>query len=721
MKLNSNKAPVEISGGGSQSSFSIAMNGKAFRVLSDQMYQNKIGSIVREISCNAVDAHIMAGTPELPFRIHLPDAFEPWFSVQDFGIGLTPDAIESVFTVYFASTKDTSNDTVGAFGLGAKTPFSYTDQFTVTSVVDGVKRMYSAFIMESGIPSIKEMDCSKTTECNGVEIKMSAKREDYNKFASEVSEQLKFFKVKPVVVNTASQFKFQPVSLDVVIDTKNVAITNTAAGYGQAWASLIQGQVGYPLDINQLREKISAENKRLLDALSGSQVRFYFNIGEIGVTASREGVEYNKSTIANINKKLDAVRVELTAYIEGKIKAFATSYEKATFLNSSQAILKLARASGISIPNVKANNSGYYFFDFSDLMLDPKNKNSYGQSIALGTVKAWVHGKSIRETTQAVITPQGNSGETYIVFRDTNSKPNIRAKHYLSTLGNKCNRLLEIDMLDNDTIDDKFIANLVTALGGYDKIKRLSEIDPPAKVTVAADGTKVRGAYSRPTYYSYNSEAGTNVRAWGKEFDDLDEIEDDYVYVVIDDMAMAYDDQTLITGKYASLARVNGNKCLPLIGVRVNDVKKLNGVKNVVPLADYINTSIVKMRDDMKLRIKWKHAVIGNAINNCVHQSLKDAKVQKELNAVANKISITKMLSLATRMGGRLHEHDNRLYYIGELMGWDSVKFASKYDTRIKKCYDSMMVRYPLLKAYSDWSVRSHITPEHLAKYVSVM
>ncbi len=342
MKLKSSNNTVEINGGGEVTSFSIAMNGKAFRVLSDNLYQNKIGSIVREISCNALDAHIMAKKPDVPFVIHLPDNFEPWFSVQDYGIGLTPDAIKTVFTKYFESTKDNDNQAVGAFGLGAKTPFSYTDQFTVTSVVDGQKWVYNAYITESGVPSISEMDSGATTDPIGVEIRMSCKREDYKRFADEVATQLRFFKVKPGILNNAG-FRFKDVSTNLVIDSRNVAISSDNAGYGDAWAHVIQGSVGYPLDLSQVNDKVSADNKRLLSTLNGTQVRFYFNIGEIGVTASREGIEYNKHTIASIERKLGMVRIELTKYINDQLVNLKTPYEKAAFLNSSPAINKLAR------------------------------------------------------------------------------------------------------------------------------------------------------------------------------------------------------------------------------------------------------------------------------------------------------------------------------------------------------------------------------------------
>ena len=98
MFINTKSSPVEISSSLGTSSFSIAMNAKAFRVLSDTLYQNKIGSIVREVCCNAVDGHTANGNMDQPFEVHLPDHFEPWFADKDFGIGLTPDAVVTVAT-----------------------------------------------------------------------------------------------------------------------------------------------------------------------------------------------------------------------------------------------------------------------------------------------------------------------------------------------------------------------------------------------------------------------------------------------------------------------------------------------------------------------------------------------------------------------------------------------------------------------------------------------
>jgi len=168
LKLTTQSSPVEVQGGNNTGSFTILFNSKAFRVLSDTLYENKIGAIVREISCNANDAHVQANKADQEFIIHLPDNFEPWFSVRDFGKGLSASDIKNVFTVYFASTKDQSNECTGMLGLGAKTPFSYTDQFTVTSYQNGICTIYSAFITESGVPNIIEMYSSESTEPSGV-------------------------------------------------------------------------------------------------------------------------------------------------------------------------------------------------------------------------------------------------------------------------------------------------------------------------------------------------------------------------------------------------------------------------------------------------------------------------------------------------------------------------------------------------------------------------
>ena len=714
MKIDTVKAPIEISASsGVAHQFTIAMNAKAFKVLSDSLYQNKIGSIVREVSCNALDAHIMADKADLPFVIHLPDSFEPWFSVQDFGVGISPNAMFTVFCKYFESTKDDSNNQIGAFGLGAKSPMAYTDQFTVTSITDGMKRMYSVFVAETGLPSIIEMDVSDTDEGNGVEIRMSAKREDFSKFASETATQLRFFKVKPTVLNAASSFAFKAISQDLAIDSEHVAICNTGAGYGDAWAHIIQGNVGYPLDVSQLNDKISKENAALLQALNGAQVRFYFNIGDIGVTASREGVEYNKHTIANIDAKLTASRVILTDYITQQLTGFETDYDKALFLNSSESIGRLARGADITLANVKYNHNKYYF-DFSSVFLHKTKKNGYGSPLTVGIVKRWSQGRSSRESAHANLTPTQNANVQF-VLRDTNNRPNMRAKHLLETNGGS---LMEITMHDeSDGFTDEFIQELTTAIGGYNKIVKLSEVVLP--VSLGVDGQKVRtNNYTRPTYYAFKTGTSQWIRQWERMFDDLDEMEDDYAYVVIDDMLVKEGRDIAAIAAYSTYKGID-NAAHRLIGIRESDLKKIAGMTNYIPLQQYIVDVKNGHADNTKMKIAFKRLKAGEAVFDIVNRSLFDQDLLEALNLDAPDAPATRLLTFAASRY-RDNVDGKRLQALGTFMGWPDT-LSAKSIKCLNKCWDEIKIRYPLLEAYNDWSVRGKIAPSHIAKYLNVM
>ena len=178
-----------LSGVSAVSSFSIKASAKAFDILSSGLYANKIRAIVRELSCNAYDSHVAAGKGSVPFEVHLPNQYETYFSVKDFGVGLSHEDVVNIYTKYFESTKTDSNDYVGALGLGSKSPFSYTDNFSIIAVKDGICGIYSAFVNDEGVPSVALLSTSRTTEPNGVEVKLTVvNRDDMYKFQNEAVE-----------------------------------------------------------------------------------------------------------------------------------------------------------------------------------------------------------------------------------------------------------------------------------------------------------------------------------------------------------------------------------------------------------------------------------------------------------------------------------------------------------------------------------------------------
>ena len=175
MKTVVERNKIQRMGVQTEGNFRIKATGKAFRILSDGLYSDKITAIIRELSCNAYDAHVEAGNLDKPFAIHLPTQFEPHFSLRDYGVGLSHDDVIQVYTTYFESTKTDSNDYIGCLGLGSKSPFSYVDNFTIVSYFNGEKRTYNAFMNEEGIPSIALMSTAKSKEHNGIEVSFAVK------------------------------------------------------------------------------------------------------------------------------------------------------------------------------------------------------------------------------------------------------------------------------------------------------------------------------------------------------------------------------------------------------------------------------------------------------------------------------------------------------------------------------------------------------------------
>jgi hypothetical protein len=74
-----------------------------------------------------------------------------------------------MYTTYGESTKSSSNAYIGAFGIGAKSPFAYTDSFNVTAYQNGKGRAYSMFV-EDGAPQMTLMGEFETDEPSGLEV-----------------------------------------------------------------------------------------------------------------------------------------------------------------------------------------------------------------------------------------------------------------------------------------------------------------------------------------------------------------------------------------------------------------------------------------------------------------------------------------------------------------------------------------------------------------------
>ena len=306
MKLHTENTIVEQIGNVTEAQgFKMRSSRKAFKILSD-LYSDKPLAIVRELGCNAHDSHKKAGV-NAPFHIHAPNALEPWITIEDYGTGISHEDITNIYAVYFESTKTDTNDEIGCLGLGSKSPFCYTDNFTITSNYDGVKRIYNAYFNETTMPTIALMSTEATTEGNGIKIQIPVKPEDFSNFHNAIKKSFRFFDVRPTISGASVVW-----DEETPILSGNDWVVYKTLGYNEAFA--IMGGVPYPLDCY----KLTQENRAIVQR-SGLVLKF--QIGELDIVPSREGLSYDAPTIKALNDKVEKVVVDIKATITETLEA----------------------------------------------------------------------------------------------------------------------------------------------------------------------------------------------------------------------------------------------------------------------------------------------------------------------------------------------------------------------------------------------------------------
>jgi hypothetical protein len=317
-----------LSNVGQVGEFRIRNSAKAFSILSSGLYANKIRAIIREYSCNAVDSHVEAGHAGTPFDVHLPNSLEPWFAVRDYGVGLDEQQVRNIFTTYFESTKTETDDLIGGLGLGSKSAFSYTDNFTIVAVKNDMKRVYTAFINDQGVPSIAPMGEEASTEPAGVEIRFAVEdSHDFLKFYEEARHVYKHFKLRPVVSGGIGEFSF----IDPEYEDRDIipgvhTIVNFRGYNTRSYA--IMGNIEYPLDVP------SNMDLGEVGSLLNCGLVIEFGIGELDIQASREGLSYIPETVAAIKSKLEALNAILADKVAADIDTIKNPWEKAYALRT---------------------------------------------------------------------------------------------------------------------------------------------------------------------------------------------------------------------------------------------------------------------------------------------------------------------------------------------------------------------------------------------------
>lgn len=307
MIITPERNEVVKSGEIQESKFTIKASAQAFKILSDSIYSDKVGAVIRELSCNAWDAHVDAKKTDEAFVVHAPNYLEPWFSIRDYGYGISHEFMMNGYTVVFESTKNDTDEQIGGFGMGRLSAFSYTDSYSVVSIYKGVKRNYAAF-KEQGLPAVTLLNEEKTDEPDGFEVSIAVDPKDFNDFHQKIN---RFFQY------VDSPYKVTGMPFEI---SKKQILLQGKSGWRkcsegkQSYAKM--GLVWYPIN-----------NYSVNHPLLNSGLVIDFAIGELEITPSREALSYTASTIQRIKDKFPVIQKEIQEVFQAKLDSAATIWD----------------------------------------------------------------------------------------------------------------------------------------------------------------------------------------------------------------------------------------------------------------------------------------------------------------------------------------------------------------------------------------------------------
>ena len=341
-----------------------------FEILRDKMYSDKIGAVAREVASNSRDANREAGREDVPVIVQIvkPNKFasigHQSIVFSDNGIGITPDRMADIFIKYAASTKRDSNKETGGFGLGAKTPFAYSDTFTVITVCDWARpivekkmvkeiigaELYTEMVQNpTNYPKFELVTADEETQTVSVNIEKDVvvghedlKRWKYTynaiidesnkgkmiQFDSEIVDEETGTKIVVPIKTDDDRFEFERKvikatqywgesieykgfhkerpEITYIIDEPEFAIVKSDAD--ERYAMLIDG-INYPLNTGEAEISDKGVSQAYVILLK-------FDTGELTISANREAVQYDKESVDLIKARYEFVKQRLREMVQ---------------------------------------------------------------------------------------------------------------------------------------------------------------------------------------------------------------------------------------------------------------------------------------------------------------------------------------------------------------------------------------------------------------------
>jgi len=678
MKLATKTQKVRTSGVSASQGFQMEASAKAFSILSDKLYTDKVLAIVRELSTNAVESHIMNGNEDQPFKVILPSRMDSTFSIRDYGTGLTVDEVYNVYTVYFKSTKTDTNNVGGCFGLGSKSPFSYTDNFLVESFKDGEKHIFSCHYNEERVPCITEMGSVPTTEPNGLKISISVRESDIYEFEEAAKRIYPYFDVCPDINTTIEM-------IDYEVSHPTWGIKTNRSG-----SRIVMGNISYPFPSrNFLKIGGVAEDEvnKVYNILTNNSIDLFYEVGDLEISVSRENIEEtNRNALAIFNMAKDICR-ELAKDVIAKLDGFDDFFE------CNEYYQQMAQ---LSHDMVKP-------YRFKGARIMSRDDRSYRASYSITGNRYDTYNLNRITTSNLSKLPLH-----YEIYERDCGDYNKRIRHYIREQNN---RFIKVCDFEFSSLFNRLHHNYVV---GDIEIKKASDLPKP---------TSKRGG-PRANFVPvcrFSGRGSVLTEAWDKCNDKPDDIN---IYVEIKANKFNYKGNwthTSVISGFLSKLRAIGVDIPTIHGIKTSALNKTLKAcqKNPKELMDWLKGKLVDLQKDLPVEEYARIKAISKATDR-----VRMPKYTTNLEAIISQLDDKNdLLEELVEFGKdyykelQKHSHMHALYrsvYNDEL----KIKTINKSVSGTLSCVDA---KYPLLKFVGEDRDYKSASPKVIAQYINAM
>lgn len=701
MRLEIETAGVESAGVKKTMEFGIGDVAVVIDILRNRLYSKPVQTLVQEYISNARDAHREIGSNE-SLVITAPTILEPVFKVRDFGPGINPERYADVFVKYAASTKRTDDLQTGGFGIGAKSAWSYTDSFTVSTFIDGVRRDYVNHVGEVSQGKANLVNESATDEPNGTEIKVAVEPSDIDRFRQAIFRATYFWQSSCQFQGIEQEELPNRVGIEIeegveIVKTSDI---NPLAGVSYGNRAMIVSLDGIPYPVDDYNDNnLQSVMKMLNDEWT---VVVHLDTGDIGVAANREQINYSDETQDTLGDVASFVVGAVRRYIDRRISAvdsvsgfFHTYRELSNEFKENELDRLMLEFGDYRIQNWTIASSLFSDFDIVEVEFK-RNKRTWG-----------VNTKRLEwQERQTIKLKHLGKCIYYVDSVESQAKLTRRMRTAVSEARENLQNVDSVTLLrPKDKVAHPAFSTVSPTLGT--EMQVIKDLGAIAISTVEMAAVEKRPSMKeRGEVVLHVFERG---RSWGQVRSrrrvKLSENETTYIYVQLEDNEFPHE----VVGEveFSQWLRNQDGK-MDFCGVAPRSVKLIADDPNFVPLQNFLDN----FQFDKKLIDGVTWGKLGN------HQQT--VKLAQHLQGM--RVTDDQFTLLACSLASEF-ENTNRLdslpKILAEKVEQDSENRASTITTDCE-AFQEILDQYPLVKRLaSGYDKPSDVTLEELTIYVN--